>query len=148
MDTYYNLLLTLICVLLYCIVLPYNTVVLNSIHFHCTLLHCILQLDLLFTTPIHENSSENRVKKLEFFQVCHIIKILLNGLTYNPADLAFCSEKIRSKLVKYSSGLYVKPFNKIYVLHACLFYKSIKQNTKTEKEAAKLFYSFQKQCFY
>jgi hypothetical protein len=24
----------------------------------------------------------------------------------------------------------------------------IKQNTKTEKEAAKLFYSFQKQCFY
>jgi hypothetical protein len=25
---------------------------------------------------------------------------------------------------------------------------SIKQNTKTEKEAAKLFYSLQKQCFY
>jgi hypothetical protein len=24
----------------------------------------------------------------------------------------------------------------------------VKQSTKTEKEAAKLFYSFQKQCFY
>ena len=65
---------------------------------------------------IHANSPKNEGKTL--FQVCHIIKIPLNGLTYNPAEhfTRFLHiSKIRSKLVKYSAGLYVKPFNKIYL---------------------------------
>ena len=48
------------------------------------------------------------------FQVCHIIKILIEWLDISLSGF----EKIRSKLVKYSSGLYVKPFNKIHI-HAC-----------------------------
>ena len=45
--------------------------------------------------------------------------------TYDFSFLAFFLAlsglgKIRSKLVKYSAGLYVKPFNKIYVCKATI----------------------------
>ena len=65
---------------------------------------------------IHANPLKSEGKVL--FQVCHIIKIPLNGLTYNPAEhFTRFSHQIRSKLVKYSAGLYVNPFNKIYLLY-------------------------------
>ena len=61
---------------------------------------------------IHANPKKNAQKFL-----FHIIKIplIMNGLTYNPAE--HFTRFLLETRAKYSAGLYVKPFKKIYLLY-------------------------------
>ena len=89
--------------------------------------HLIIWNNLLFSAPNAYKSLQKNLGNL-VSEVCHINKILLNSLTYNsPKHFTYRSHfssslselrKIRLKLEKYLAGLYVKPFNKVYLLHS------------------------------
>jgi hypothetical protein len=73
----------------------------------------------------------------------NILKVSRKNINLNKSILEFLAVleylnlRTKSQPIEWTSNYF--GVEKHFSTHACLFYKSIKQNTKTEKEAAKLF---------
>jgi hypothetical protein len=91
-----------------------------------------------------EKSCLTRQLKLNISDVdLNILKVSRKNINLNKSILEFLAVleylnlRTKSQPIEWTSNYF--GVEKHFSTHACLFYKSIKQNTKTEKEAAKLF---------
>ena len=78
---------------------------------------CFVFVVVSFEKSVGVYAKMPRFFKKSYLADCHIIKILLNGLTCSiipPSIYSFLAKL--SKLVKYLVGLYFKPCNKIDVI--------------------------------